>query len=175
MKLLKFCFFYLFLVGVFLGGIYLFEERVYFRDERPFLSPLADAVSLRIRDDRLGQGYFGAPRSGRRRHLGIDLLAKEGEAVVAVRSGFAQVDHQEGMGTFIKMKHPDGLQTIYGHLSEVYLPKKTRVRQGQVIGAVGKSGNASNRAILPHLHFEIRDGRRALDPTPLIREALSRS
>ena len=173
MKALRFFSLYLFWVTIILLGAFLFEEKWYFRDERSFCSPLANARVLRIRDDRLGQGYFGAPRSGNRRHLGVDLLAQEGEPVVVVRSGVAQVAHQQGMGTFVKVMHPDGLQTIYGHLSETYLSGKARVRQGQVIGAVGKSGNASNRAILPHLHFEIRDGKRALDPTPLLEKALT--
>ena len=173
MKALRFCYLYLFWATIILLGMYLSEEICYFRDTRPFCSPLANVTFLRIRDDRLGHGYFGAPRSGNRRHLGVDLLAQEGEPVVAVRSGFAQVAYQQGMGTFVKVMHPDGLQTIYGHLSETYLPGKTRVRQGQVIGSVGKSGNAFHRAILPHLHFEIRNGKRALDPTPLLEKALT--
>ena len=173
-RIVRFCSLYLLVSALVFGGSYLFEERYYFRDPYPFESPLISATTLRIREDRLGKGTFGAPRSGKRRHLGIDLLATEGEPVVAVRSGVAQVEHQEGMGTFVKIKHREGLQTIYGHLSEAYLPRIARVRQGQVIGAVGKSGNASRRAILPHLHFEIRDGKQVLDPTPFIQEALAR-
>jgi len=173
MKSIRFLLSYFVLAILLCGFFYLLEGTYYFRDQRPFQMPLANATKLRIREDHLGKGYFGASRSGGRRHLGIDLLASQGDPVIAVRGGIAQVGHHQGMGTFVKVMHPDGLQTIYGHLSETYLPGKTKVRQGQVIGAVGKSGNASHRSILPHLHFEIRNGKKALDPTPLIQEALT--
>jgi len=173
MKLLRFSLLYLILAGLGTGSLFLFEETVYFRDRAPLVFPLAEAT-LRIRNDRLGKGTFGAPRSGRRRHLGIDLLAAAGQPVVAVKSGVARVLDQPGMGLFVKIEHPNGLQTIYGHLSESPLLKTTRVRQGEVIGAVGKSGNASHRAILPHLHFEMRNGKKAINPTPFLQQALAR-
>ena len=175
MRVAQFFLLYGILVGVVMGGLFCFEEGFYFKDRQLLQPPLPTSSRLEIRQDRLGKGHFGAPRSGKRRHLGIDLLASSGEPVVAAKSGVAEVQYQPGMGTFVKIRHPDGLQTIYGHLSEVYLPARVRVRQGQVIGAVGKSGNASQEAILPHLHFEIRDGRKALDPTPLLKEALTES
>ena len=116
----------------------------------------------------MGRGEFGAKRSGGRRHRGVDLVAEEGDPVVATRSGRVRVGHvPRGMGKFVTVTHRDGLKTIYGHLSRITVRDKSRVRQGQVIGAVGKTGNASSRRMKPHLHFEIRQDEKVLDPLPL--------
>jgi murein DD-endopeptidase MepM/ murein hydrolase activator NlpD len=68
------------------------------------------------------------------------------------------------MGKFVILKHPGGITTIYGHLSDIYVGEKEFVRQGTAVGAVGKTGNANSREILTHLHFEVRKNNSPQDP-----------
>jgi murein DD-endopeptidase MepM/ murein hydrolase activator NlpD len=68
------------------------------------------------------------------------------------------------MGNFVVIRHWDNLATIYGHLAQIYVTEGDFVRQGQVIGAVGKTGNANYRDIQPHLHFEVRKSGIPQDP-----------
>ena len=98
-------------------------------------------------------------------HQGIDLFAEVGEPVLAVRAGLViSVKNSKGMGNYIVLRHNLSLVTIYGHLSEIYVRKNQLVRQGDIIGAVGKTGNANYRSMQPHLHFEIRKNGIPQDP-----------
>ncbi len=118
-----------------------------------------------IRHDSYGSGDFMAERSGSRKHNGIDLQAKIGEPVYAVRGGkVIEARFHRGMGNYVELSHPSGHTTIYGHLSKIAAQEGRVVRQGDKIGEVGKTGNANHRSIIPHLHFEIRRGNAPLDP-----------
>ena len=118
-----------------------------------------------IRHDSYGSGDFMAERSGSRKHNGIDLQAKIGEPVYAVRGGkVVEARFHRGMGNYVELSHPSGHTTIYGHLSKISAQEGRVVRQGDKIGEVGKTGNANHRSIIPHLHFEIRRGNAPLDP-----------
>jgi len=72
------------------------------------------------------------------------------------------------MGNFIIIRHPGNIITMYGHLFRIYVNKNAFVRQGEVIGSVGKTGNANYRDIQPHLHFEIRKNGVPQDPLEYI-------
>lgn len=138
---------------------------LYFLDRAYFLCPIEYQGNIIVRSDTRGDGIFGADRSGRRVHEGIDLLAEVGTPVMASRSGrVASAKQNHGMGKYVVLRHPGGLTTIYGHLSQFYVAKGDFVRQGQIIGAVGKTGNANYRDILPHLHFEVRKAGIPEDP-----------
>lgn len=137
-----------------------------------------DAQPLRIRHDAKGDGRWAAPRSGRRRHNGIDLAAPLGSPVRAIRSGrILTVGTHRGLGRYIEIEHPQQLQSLYAHLKDVQVAVGERVRQGTIIGTVGKTGNARHAWITPHLHLEVtRQGERinplslgleALEPLPL--------
>ncbi len=125
---------------------------------------------LRIRSDAYGRGEFGAKRRGKRRHAGIDLMAKLGDPVRAARSGWATVDYKKnGYGHFVTIQHLDGSETLYAHLSRVDIQNDQWLWQGQQIGAIGKTGNAGHyTGIVPHLHFEVRLDGTPIDPTPLL-------
>ena len=130
---------------------------LYFLDKSYFICPIEYKNDIVIRSDRRGDGFFAAERSGRRLHNGIDLFAEIGAPVLAARSGIIIVAKQSrGMGNYIIIRHPGNIITIYGHLSRIYVSQNNFVRQGDIIGAVGKTGNANLRDILPHLHFEVR-------------------
>ena len=135
--------------------------------ERDFICPVSYKGDIVIRNDCMGEGHFGARRSGgRRTHKGIDLEAKVGNPVMAAGSGYVIKvgNHPRGYGKYIKMLHKDGYTTIYAHLSEVGVRQGERVRRWKVIGRIGKTGNASHKMIKPHLHFEIRKDGIAVDP-----------
>ena len=127
-----------------------------------------DARPLVIRQDAKGDGRFGSPRSGNRRHRGIDLVAPVGSPVRAVQSGrVIQIGTHRGLGRFIELEHRHRLSSLYAHLSGVRVAVGQRVRQGQAIGAVGKTGNARHRWITPHLHLEILRGAEPINPQTL--------
>jgi len=127
--------------------------------------PIEYKGKLKLRQDGYGKGYFGAHRNGKRRHNGIDLLAEIGTPVLAARSGWViNAEKKRGIGDYVEIRHSKGLVTIYGHLSEILVKKGQRVRQGQIIGKVGKTGNANYKTMLPHLHFEIRENNIPQDP-----------
>ncbi|MBM3249624.1 MAG: M23 family metallopeptidase [Candidatus Omnitrophica bacterium] len=137
----------------------------YYVDKAAFLSPIFYQRDFLIRNDNRGEGHFAADRSGSRLHNGIDLLAPLGTPVLASRLGIvAQARQTNGMGKFVILKHFGGVTTTYGHLSQIYVREGEIVRQGDCIGAVGKTGNANYRDILPHLHFEVRKYGTPQDP-----------
>lgn len=137
-----------------------------FCDKKPLISPIRhEGGALPIRNDLYGDGYFKASRRGMRFHKGVDITAPLYSEVVASKGGRAKVEFQKnGMGKYILIKHPGDYETLYGHLSEFCIEDNQRVRQGAVIGLVGRTGNAKNGNIKPHLHFEIRKKTEYVDP-----------
>ena len=86
-------------------------------------------------------------------HPGIDLAAPAGTPVSATQSGVVRVSWSaSGYGLHVVIDHGGGLTSLYGHLLSVVVLSGEYVDAGQVIGAVGSSGNSTG----PHLHFEIR-------------------
>lgn len=143
---------------------------LYFINKESFVSPISYRFDLVIRCDSRGEGFFACQRSAGRMHNGLDLYAAIGTPVLACRAGIVRsVDSNPGMGRYIVIRHGNGLTSIYGHLSKIFIKKGQLVRQGQVVGAVGKTGNASGRAILPHVHFEIRKDNVPVDPLLYLR------
>lgn len=86
-------------------------------------------------------------------HSGIDLAAPPGTPVRACGAGTVTVIHSAwGYGLHVVIDHGGGISSLYGHLSEVDVAGGDYVTAGEVIGAVGSTGNSTG----PHLHFEIR-------------------
>ncbi|MEZ5967611.1 MAG: M23 family metallopeptidase [Hyphomonas sp.] len=107
------------------------------------------------------------PVSGRPHlHKGVDFHAPAGSEVLAAGDG--EIDAMswgDGYGRFIRIRHADGYETVYAHLSgyKTGLRQGQTVRRGDVIGYVGDTGTTTG----PHLHYEIRRDGRALDPMSL--------
>lgn len=144
------------------------DTEAYARSEPFYGCPvgLADPGIAPLRSDHYGKGHFYASRNRGRRHKGIDLVSAVGAPVTASKSGrVARAETDKGYGLFVEMFHPDGLQTRYAHLDRIDVKPGDWVRKGQVIGTSGKTGNAINPHIKAHLHFEIRYGSSALDPS----------
>ena len=145
-------------------GLYL-KYGCYFLDTRTFLSPVYFSGNIPIRQDSYGEGEFGAKRSGKRLHLGADILAAVGTPVYAAKCGLViNAEYNNGLGNYVEILHRSGLVTIYAHLSRMNVYQGQRVCQGQKIGEIGKTGNAKNRLILAHLHFEVRKYGAPQDP-----------
>jgi len=142
---------------------------LYYLDRDYFICPIEYKKDITIRNDCRGEGFFGAQRSGRRTHQGLDLLAQIGEPVFAVRNGrVVSAKQNNGMGKYVIIRHADKMLTVYGHLSSLEVYDNEFVRQGQIIGRVGKTGNSNLRDIQPHLHFEVRINGAAEDPLKYI-------
>lgn len=127
-------------------------------DKAYFLCPITYTQdTVIIRHDSWGKGDFLASRgNGTRKHNGIDLQAPIGTPVYAVRGAKVQEARaSRGMGNYAELLHEEGYVTVYGHLSKINVKKNQRVRQGERIGEVGKTGNASHPGVIPHLHFEL--------------------
>lgn len=110
-----------------------------------------------------GTGTFSYPARGGissrygmrwgRRHTGIDIAAPYGSPVKASDGGTViWVGYEGGYGKLIKIDHGANYVSYYGHLSKYSVKVGQKVYKGQVIGAVGNTGNSTG----PHLHFEIR-------------------
>ena len=127
-----------------------------------------DEMPLMIRQDAKGDGRFGAPRSGHRTHRGIDLAAPLGSPVRAARSGVVvTTGTHRGLGRYVELEHRGGLHSLYAHLQTIEVDVGRRVRQGDRLGTVGKTGNARSRLITPHVHFEmVKDGQ-PVDPSTM--------
>lgn len=99
----------------------------------------------------------------RRMHAGIDLAAPRGTPIYASGDGVVEkAQRVSGYGLYVQLEHVNGYETGYGHMSRIADGMKpgVRVRQGQVIGYVGSTGNSTGN----HLHFEIRINGRVQDP-----------
>jgi murein DD-endopeptidase MepM/ murein hydrolase activator NlpD len=137
----------------------------YFR--RPIITGSSRIV---IRNDAHGSGEFGTKRRNGRSHSGIDISAAVGTPVYAAKSGIAfRGNVPTGYGKYVMIYHPDGYQTYYGHLSDWAIASVKHVKQGELIGYVGKTGNAAAKSMQPHLHFEIRKNGEPQDPRKLMR------
>jgi MYXO-CTERM domain-containing protein len=104
-------------------------------------------------------------------HRGTDIFAAVGSALIAVDDGDARAAEDPKGGNVIYLRADDGTVYYYAHLSSYAGQFPRRVTAGEVLGAVGTSGNAQGKT--PHLHFEVHpEGGAAVDPFPLL-QALS--
>jgi murein DD-endopeptidase MepM/ murein hydrolase activator NlpD len=103
-----------------------------------------------------------------RAHQGVDIAAPRGTGVYAAAEGEVLRTGYDagGYGRFIEIRHPNGMSTLYGHLSRVDVARGDRIGGDERIGLVGSTGRSTG----PHLHFEVRRGDRQIDPTRVLGE-----
>ena len=95
--------------------------------------------------------YRNCPYHGRELHGGIDLPAPRGTSILAAKAGVvAKSTYNASYGNYVVLRHPDGTQTLYAHMSARTVTAGQTVHQGMVIGKVGSTGNSTGN----HLHFE---------------------
>ena len=103
--------------------------------------------------------YFGDGRN----HQAVDLRAPAGTSIYAVRSGVVvQAGWDGNYGYSIVIDHGNGIKTRYAHEKAIYVSCGDNVSAGEVIGTVGRTGNATGN----HLHFEIIKNGTRIDPAP---------
>ncbi|MFG1392556.1 peptidoglycan DD-metalloendopeptidase family protein [Xanthobacter agilis] len=105
---------------------------------------------------------FG-PKPGGARNDGVNFAVPEGTSVRAAEDGVVAYAGNElkGYGNLVLIKHADGYVTAYAHASELDVKRGDTVRRGQIIAKAGQSGSVQS----PQLHFEIRKGSTAVDPS----------
>lgn len=113
-------------------------------------------------------GYRTDPFTGKAAfHAGIDISGKIGDPVYAAGAGqVVTTDKDSSHGKYIIIKHPDGLESWYLHLSEIKVSEGDIVTQGQNIGSVGNTGRSTGA----HLHFEIVKQNKPIDPLPYLKQ-----
>lgn len=116
-----------------------------------------------------GFGQRQSPFSGRHRfHRGIDIAAPYGTPIYAAAEGVVIFAGWSGpLGRLVVIHHGFGISTRYAHAASLLVNRGALIRRGDVIGTVGNSGRSTGA----HLHFEVRVGRHAIDPTRFMFEA----
>lgn len=98
---------------------------------------------------------------GYRMHSGVDLAAPTGTPVSAPGAGVVTfADWSGGYGLLVTVDHGNGMQTRFAHLSRLKVSPGQKVERGQLLGLVGSTGRSTG----PHLHYEMRQNGRAIDP-----------
>ena len=133
---------------------------------------IPESTAIQLIDSLTGhhypyKGYMSSkygPRRGRS-HQGVDLPLKTGDPVYATFDGVVRYSafSSSGYGNLVIVRHDNGLETYYAHLSERLVEPNDRVVAGQQIGKGGSTGRSSG----PHLHFETRYKGQSFDPERL--------
>lgn len=116
----------------------------------------------------ISQGHvtsnFG--KRGRRMHNGIDLKVQVGDTIYAAFDGKVRVKRFErrGYGNYVAIRHPNGLETVYGHLSKFLVEENDVVRSGDPIALGGNTGRSTGS----HLHLEFRFLGQAINPKEIV-------
>ena len=111
-----------------------------------------------------GFGYRRDPFGGGGEfHPGVDLAASAGSPVRATADGVVgRAGWNGGYGQMIALEQGNGVETRYGHMSQLAVVPGQQVRRGEVIGYVGSTGRSTGA----HLHYEVRVNGRPVDPLP---------
>lgn len=113
--------------------------------QKGFIEPVQGRIS----------GYFGGQRimNGKKMnpHQGTDIAAPVGTPIKAASDGIVVLTAPDTFysGNVVVIDHGHGLQTIYAHMNKIYVKEKQSIKQGEIIGEVGKTGRVTG----PHLHW----------------------
>lgn len=136
---------------------------------------LPEEIELKLVDslNPFSAPIVGNVRSGfkfrrTREHKGIDVPLHIGDTVRAAFNGIVRyiggVRQTGGYGNLVIIRHPNGLETYYGHLSKILVGENESVKAGEIIGLGGSTGRSTG----PHLHFETRYMGHAFDPQRVV-------
>jgi murein DD-endopeptidase MepM/ murein hydrolase activator NlpD len=100
-----------------------------------------------------------------RLHSGVDYSGAYGDPIAAAGAGTVTAAGREGgYGIYVRIDHGNGLQTAYAHLLNYNVKPGQCVSEGEVIGRLGNTGISTK----PHLHFEVLQNNRFIDPSSLL-------
>lgn len=102
------------------------------------------------------------------RHSGVDIACKKGSSILASADGVvirAEGGWNGGYGIIVVLDHGNNMQTVYAHLNQMYVNIGDTVKAGQAVGAEGTTGRSTG----PHVHFEIRDNGRRINPLSIVK------
>lgn len=137
-------------------------------DADPSLPPTTDDLHFDwpVDSARMTRGFLPHKR---RPHLGIDLAAPKGTPILAAQGGTVIYAGREfrGYGKMVLIESGNGWATLYAHFDKILVSEGQRIRKGEIVGAMGRTGRATG----VHLHFEIRKDRGPIDPLPLLPKA----
>ena len=110
-----------------------------------------------------------AGEAAARQHKGVDMAAPAGTSVFVASEGEVVDTGYDGggYGRFIEVRHPNGMSTLYAHLSRIDVARGDRLGAGERIGLVGSTGRSTG----PHLHFEVRRNDAQVNPTLVLGQA----
>lgn len=148
------------------GQVLLIPSVIPHRSDEPAASPAPPAA--RFAWPLSGSVRRAFVKSGRTAHPGVDIVARAGTAVRAAAAGqviFAGREPEQ-YGNLVVVDHGDGWHSAYAFLDRATVREGERVRAGERVGLVGRTG----RATRDELHFELRRNNRPVDPTPLLPE-----
>lgn len=133
------------------------------------LDSLGDSIAISVKGFALPHPGYVTSKFGPRRyryHYGTDIKVQVGDTLRSPWDGQIRiVDYEEkGYGNYVVVRHDNGLETVYGHMSKVLVDENMRVYAGEAVGLGGNTGRSTG----PHLHFEIRYLGHAFDPESLI-------
>jgi len=96
-----------------------------------------------------------------RPHYGIDISARRGSPIVATASGtVVAAGWKSGHGNYVEIDHGHGLHTTYSHASRVVVRAGQEVERGDTVALVGSTGFS----VAPHVHYEVHENGRPIDP-----------
>ena len=96
-----------------------------------------------------------------RPHRGVDILLRTGEPVRCCFPGTVRIARpMGGYGNLVVVRHPNGLETVYAHMSKILVRQSQQVQAGDTLGLGGSTGHSTG----PHLHFEVRFQYEPFDP-----------
>lgn len=98
-------------------------------------------------------------------HAGLDISGDTGDPVYAAGAGIVlEAEHQGARGLYIKIEHPNGLQTSYMHLNQINVDVGDTISKGQTIGEMGSTGRSTGS----HLHFQVEKKNAVVNPLSYI-------
>lgn len=107
-------------------------------------------------------------RGGAAMHAGVDIPGPIGTSIYATADGIVgRAEWANGYGNLVEIDHGKGIQTRYGHLSQILVQPGTRVTRGQLIARMGSTGRSTGS----HLHYEVRLDGHAVNPMPFLQSA----
>lgn len=114
-------------------------------------------------------GYRKDPLTGRAAfHAGLDIKGEVGDPVFAAADGrVITAEFSNSRGNYVVVRHLNGLDSWYMHMSKIIVEVNQEVKKGDRIGKVGNSGRSTG----PHLHFEIIQNNKAINPLPYLKNS----